>query len=447
MTMDVGTVTLLMFGLFCILLALGLPISFCMGGTAVIFALWLWGFGGTYVAPLRTWGAIMSTSWIAVPEFILMGCILERAGLADALFEVVYRWMGGFPGGLAIGVIVICALIGAMSAVAGAAAVALGIIATPSLLKRGYDKKMALGVVMGGATLCILIPPSITMIIYAIYAEQSVGQLFLAGIIPGLMMATIFIGYIIYKGWRHPETMPPIPKEERYNLKQKLAVSWGILPTLFLIMVVLGSIFTGIATPTEAAAFGVVGALVAAALMRRFSWTMLKTAAARAIHTNAAIFWIIVGAGIFAGVYQAIGVTPAYAINLINELNLSKWAVVGLIVVLGFVAGMFGAELIIIIVFVPVFAPLLVTFGFPSLWLGIVMVLLSMTGYLTPPYGLCLFYMTAVAPKGYGITTEDIYSCVWPWIWGVMVLVGVLAIFPEIVNILPKAFFGETLVK
>ncbi|MBA7668125.1 C4-dicarboxylate TRAP transporter large permease protein DctM [subsurface metagenome] len=238
-------VTLLMFGCLLLGLAIGIPISFALGAVGAGFGIWLWGWDGCYVVFSRNWALMNTSILMAVPLFILMGTILQGSGLADALFSMIHRWAGALPGGLAIGAVVVCVFFGAMSGLTGAAAISLGLVALPAMLKRGYSKHIAVGTIAGGSTLCVMIPPSVIMIFVALFGEISVGQMFIAGILPGLLIATLFIIYLFITAKRHPEQAPPVPPEERGDWKGKIASLSAGLPTVLVIALVLGTIFTG----------------------------------------------------------------------------------------------------------------------------------------------------------------------------------------------------------
>lgn len=441
--MSIEVITGLMFGLFLMTLALGVPLVFSLSAIAVAFAWFLWGPQGLYVVAVQTFGVIRKEIFIAVPLFIFMGSLLQRSGLADALYEMMYRWAGRLPGGLAIGTIVVCTLVAAMSGIAGAAAVSLGLFALPSMLDRGYSKSVVLGSIMGGATLAILIPPSVTMIIMGSFALMSIGQLFMAGVLPGLMLATMFIIYLIVTTSRNPKIAPPLPPERRASWKGKFSSLLVILPTIILIAGVLGSIFTGAATPTEASSVGVVGTLIAAAIYRNLNWKMVKEACFRAVRVNCMVMWIIIGASLFSAVYQNLGASELMRGLLVGR-ELSPMLIMTGILLLILIMGMFLDSVAIIILLVPIVCPIVVDLGFNLVHFAVLFVVAIMVGYLTPPFGLCLFYIRGVAPPE--ITTGEIYRAVIPYIVILLIGLAILTVFPDIALWLPRLIVGREIV-
>ncbi len=432
-------ITVLMFGLLVVGLAVGIPLTFTLGAIAIVFTWALWSPEGLYVVAVQSFGIMRKEVFVAIPLFIFMGTLLQGSGLADALYEMVHRWTGRFSGGLAIASIVVSAFIGAMSGVAAASTVSLGIIALPPMLKRSYSKSVAMGSIMGGGTLAILIPPSVPMIIFGLFAILSIGQLFLAGVVPGIMLAVMFIIYLTLTTSRNPRTAPPLPPEERASWKKKFTSLTVILPTLFLIVSVLGSIFTGAATPSEASGIGVVGTLVAAAIYRKLNWKMVKGACFRSVKITSMVMWIIIASATFAAVYQRLG-APEVMRNLIVGQEASPMIVLAGILVLFLILGMFLDSTAITILLVPIVCPIVTDLGFNLLHFGILFTVTMMIGYLSPPFGLCLFYMRGVAPPE--ITTLEIYRAVIPYIFILLAGLAVLVAFPELSLWLPRLIMG-----
>lgn len=441
--MGIELITGLMFGLFLMTLALGIPLVFSLGAIAVAFAWALWGPQGLYVVAVQTFGVISKEIFVAVPLFIFMGNLLQRSGTADALYEMMYRWSGRLPGGLAIGTIAVSTLIAAMSGVAGAAAVSLGLFALPSMLDRGYSKSVAMGCIMGGATLAILIPPSVTMVIFGTFSLMSIGQFFIAGVMPGIMIAIMFIIYLIGASIRNPKIAPPLPPERRASWKEKFASLIAMLPALLVIASVLGSIFTGAATPSEAAGVGVVGTLVVAAIYRQLNWKMVKESCFRTVRVTSMVMWIIIGASIFAAVYQRLGASQLMRSLLVGQ-ELSPMLIMAGILVLILIMGMFLDSVAIIILLVPIVCPTVVDLGFNLLHFATLFIVAIMVGYLTPPFGLCLFYMRGVAPPE--ISTGEIYRAVIPYIGILLIALVILTVFPDITLWLPRLIVGRDIV-
>jgi len=270
--------TIILFGALFTLLLTGMPLAFILGGIGVAAAWLFLGTPSLYIITTRIWGAMNLFPLVAVPLFVFMAGILQRSGLADALYDTIYKWMGGLRGGLAAGTVVIAAVFAAMSGVSAAATVSLGLIALPSMLERKYDKVMVTGAIQAGGALGILIPPSVSMIVFAVFAEVSVGRLFMAGVLPGLLTTAVFIAYILIRCYLRPSLGPPLPVEDRASWREKFVSLRQIGLPVLIVLGVLGSIYIGIATPTEAAAVGVLGVIISAAVYRRLNWAMLKDA-------------------------------------------------------------------------------------------------------------------------------------------------------------------------
>lgn len=442
--MSIQIITLLMVAIFVVTLFAGVPLVFVLGAIGVIFTALLWGPHGLYIVSSLTWQLMSADTLIAVPLFILMGNILQRSGIADDLYETVYKWSGRVNGGLAIGTIVICAFFGAMSGVAGAATVSLGLIALPSMRKRGYNAMMSVGPIAGGGTLGILIPPSVPIIFYGLYARESVGQLFLAGILPGIVMAVLFMIYIYIMGRIQPESCPAIPLEDRASWEEKIKSLTKIIPVLILIILVLGSIFTGMATPTESASVGVLGAFVISLIKGRVNNTFLKECTISTVSVTSMVLWVMIGAAVFAGVYQALGASDLLLKLTTQEASgsiIHKWIVFAIVVSILFMLGMFIDAGAIVILIVPTVVPLMVLLGFDPIWFSIVFIVMIMIGYLSPPFGLSLFYMRGVAPKD--ISTGDIYKSVLPYIAVLFIGIMILIAFPDLATWLPRIVMAQ----
>lgn len=409
------------------LLALGFPIAFTMSGIAILGTIYVWGFPGLYMIVNTTFSDSNSFIYIAIPLFLLMANFLQSSGIGDDLYEIIYRWAGKLRGGLAMGTIVICGIFGAMSGISSVATVTMGTIAAPSMLKRGYDRSMVLGCIMAGGTLGILIPPSIIMVVYAGIAEVSVGKLFMGGVLPGILLMSLYIGYIFIHCWIDPKMGPPV--ETSFSLKEKIVVLKGLALPVLLIMLVLGLIYTGIATPTEAAGIGALGSFLCMAVYGKMTYKNTKQALVSTINTNAMIMWIIVGASCFSHFIAVAGIH-----DLINEallsLNIGRWWIIILMQFIFFVLGMFLNPAAIVMLCGPVFVPIVVNLGFDPLWFGILFVINMEMGYLTPPFGLNLFVMKGIMPES--ITMNHIYKAVIPFILVQGLCLGLVMVFPQI---------------
>jgi len=447
--MSIEVITILMFGLMLLLLLTGLPLPFVLGSIGVIFAVWLWGAErGLNIIIYNFYGVMNTFILVAVPLFIFMGILLERSGVADDLYETIHRWMGGLRGGLGMGTIAICAIIAAMVGISGPATVAMGLIALPSMIKRGYDTKMVTGAIQAGGALGFLIPPSVLMIIYALIARVSVGKLFAAGFTPGLMLALFFIIYIGIRCRLQPHLGPALPAGERATWWEKFVSLRGLILPAILIFTVLGFIIFGITSPTEASAVGAIGAVICAAIHRRLNWSMLKEAIYRTFKITVMVAWVIMSALAFSAVYDALGAVELIR-ALLDGLALGPMGILILIQLSFFVMGCFLEDVAILFITGPVYVPLIISLGFDPVWFGILFIINMEMAYLTPPFGFCLFYMrgvtldlfrTGVLSKE--ITIGDIYRSVWPFVALQGLGLIMVMIFPQIAMWLPNLVFG-----
>lgn len=436
--MSAQLITILLFGSMIFFIALGLPIVFAIGGVSVIFGLVLWGPVSTQMIVIRAATSMRTIILIAIPLFIFMANILQGSGVADALYTMMHRWMGPLRGGLAMGTVFICTLFAAMSGISGTGTVTMGIIALPQMLKRGYNKSVSIGCIMAGGALGVLIPPSVLLIVYALFAEESVGKLFAGGVFPGLILSGLFVLYIGIRCYFNPGLGPPLPPEQKASWHVKLVSLRAVILPVLLVVAVLGSIFLGMATPTEASSLGALGAIISAAIYRRVNWQMLFTAAKRTLLTTAMIMWIILASSIFIGIYQGLG-GPEVMENLLKAAQLSKWAILAIIQSTLFIFGCFMDPMGILMMTTPVFLPVITYLGFDPVWYGVVFVVNMEMAYLTPPFGSNLFYMKGVAPEG--VTMLDIYRSIIPFV--LLQITGLLIIiaFPQIVLFLPNLLF------
>lgn len=437
--MSIELITILLFGSLILLLALGLPLAFVLGGVGVIGSYLLWGDRGLFLMVAQAYASMGKFTLLAIPLFIFMAMILERAGVADDLYTLMHRWMGPLPGGLAIGTVIICTIFAAMAGISGAATVSMGVIALPAMLNRGYNKTIAMGCISGGGALGILIPPSVPMILYATLTGISIGGLFAGGILPGLLLATLFILYIGIRCFFQPELGPPLPVAERVSWNEKFSSLKAVILPIMIIVMVLGSIYAGICTATEAAALGCLGALISAAIHRKLHWDLLKEASFRAAALTALIVWILIGAYGFTAVYTGTG-----AHELMEHIMMSipggKWVILFTMQIVFFILGCILDPVGIIMICTPVFVPVITSLGFDPLWFGVLFIMNMEMGYLTPPFGFNLFYMKAIVPPG--ITMGDIYRSVVPFVILQAVGLIIVIIFPQIALWLPSLLTG-----
>ena len=433
--MNIGLITLLLFGALVLVLLMGLPLTFVLGGLAVVFVLTMWGPQGLYAVALKTYIQMSSFILVAIPLFIFMANILQRSGIADDLYEAMYRWFGRVRGGLAMGTVVICAMFAAMSGISGAATVSMGLIALPSMRRYNYDTDITIGSIAGGGALGILIPPSVTMIILGLFAEVSVGALFAGGVFAGLLLALLFIAYIGIRCALQPHLGPPVLIEERSSWSDKFMSLRALVFPIALIIAVLGSIFTGVATPTEAAAVGAVGSLISATIYRQLNWRMFQDVLNETLKLSVMVLWIIYGAASFVAVYQAIGAQELVA-GLFEAIPGGRWGVLIAMQFSFFVLGAFIDPTGIIMITTPIYFPIIRALGFDPVWFGVLFIINMEMAYLTPPFGYNLFYMKAVAPKD--ITLLDIYRSIIPFVILQGVALIITIIFPQIILWLPR---------
>lgn len=437
-SIDPILLTLLMFGAMLTLMALGVPLAWTLMGVGIGFGYWIWGPDSLGIMLPSVFGLMNEFILVALPLFILMGMILERSGIADDLFGMVYKIMGGVRGGLGMGTVVICALIAAMVGITGAATVSLGLIALPAMLKRGYSKRLSAGAVMAGGALGFLIPPSLVMILYAFLTRESVGKLFAAGVMPGLMLAGIYILYIGIRCYINPKLGPPIEAEERLGFWEKIkALKAMILPGA-LITVVLGTMATGVASPTEASALGAAGAMLCALAYGRLNLTMLSGALYSTARIMGMLMWIMIGAVVFSKIYIALGAGQAI-VSQVMAAELSPYLVLTVILLSYLVLGMFLDDSAILFITVPLYVPIIKALGFDPIWFATLFVLAMQSAYLTPPFGYNLFYMRSVAPPE--VTTGDLYRSVVPFLAMQILGIVLLVLFPQIALWLPGLIF------
>ena len=432
--MDILTVTVVLFGSLFLVLATGLPVSFALGGVGVIFTFFLWGPNAVGTIAFAAYDLMSSPILLAAPLFLIMGIILQESGIADDVYEMFYRWMGPVRGGLAIGTIIICTIFAAIIGVSGASTITMGLIALPSMFKRGYDKNIVLGSIAAGGILGILIPPSVIMIIYAMISGESVGDLFAAGVVPGLLLALLYILYIGIRSYFQPGLGPALAKEERATFREKIVSLKAVMLPLILIFLVLGTIYLGICTPTEAAAIGALGAFVCAAIRGKLNVALVKTACRQTFRLVGMALWVLLGASQFNSLYRAVG-AQSLIINLMGESGMTPWAILILMQVSLFILGMLMDDFAVVMLCVPIYVPIIKVLGFNPLWFAMLFMVQMQMAYLTPPYGFNLFYLKSIVPKE--ITMGDLYRSVIPFVCLQMIGLILIMIFPQLALWLP----------
>jgi len=449
---DIVWLTVIMFGSLLILLMLGLPLSFVTGGLACVF---LFMFGDAQmlnIIPSRIFPLMTNYQLSAIPLFIFMASILERAGIIEELYDMVYKILGGLRGGLAISTIVASTLLAAMCGVIGATEVTMGMIALPAMIRRKYHPTLACGSILAGGTLGILIPPSILAILFAVIAQQSVGELFIGAVVPGLILSALYILYVMVVTHFKPEAGPALPPEERVDAREKVRLLSNMFAPLILVCLVLGIIFAGIATPVEAAGVGTFGALVVSAMHRRLNLENIRSAAMTTLRVTGMVLWIIFGATLFVGFYVVNG-GQEFVNASIAGTGLGPYGILFLMMIILVVLGMFLDWVGILLLAVPIFVPLMKTmsfdgvFGLPGvspeelpLWFGVVYMVNMQMSFISPPFGYALFYLKSVAPPE--VTMGQIYRSSFPFLILQAAGLAVCIIFPEVVLWLPRQIYG-----
>ncbi|WP_323767580.1 TRAP transporter large permease subunit [Marinovum sp.] len=446
---DIAWLTLIMFGSLLVLLMAGLPLAFVTGGLACVFLFILGDERALNIVPSRIFPLMTNYQLSAIPLFIFMAAMLERAGIINDMFDVIYKVMGGLSGGLAAATIIASTILAAMVGVIGAAVVTMGIIALPAMLKRHYDPKIAMGSIMAGGTLGILIPPSILAIIYAVVAEQSVGELFIGAVIPGLLLSGMYILYVVARCTLNPALGPAIPVEERVSNREKVALIGKMAAPLTLVIVVLGIIFSGVATPVEAAGIGTFGAFIVAAIHRKLDWPTVREACTTTLKASAMVIWIMFGATIFVGLYVLEG-GQQFVQESLAATGLGPWGILILMQVLLVILGMFLDWVGILLLCVPIFVPIIkalgaAAFGLDSsedlvLWFGVLYLVNMQMSFLSPPFGYALFYLRGVAPAE--IPMSDIFKSALPFLFLQIVGLVLCMVFPQVITWLPRLVYG-----
>lgn len=434
-----------MFLALTILLMAGFPVTFTLLGTALYFGLIGFGWSFFNLLPLRIWGVMTNVTLIAVPLFVFMGVMLERSGLAEELLDTMGLLFGRLRGGLAISVVVVGALLGASTGIVGATVVTMGLLAVPTMMRRGYNKELATGTVAASGTLGQIIPPSIVLVLIGDIVGVSVGDLFMGAVLPGLLLVTLYAVYVLTIAWLRPEWAPAIPKAELDAISQSqlaVRVAKAMFPPLFLMVAVLGSIFAGIASPTEAASVGAVGATLLTIFSGKFSMQTLRAVMHTTVRLTCMVFIILCGAAAFGLVFRGLHGDDLVR-NFLNAMahRYSHEMVLFIVMALIFVIGFFLDFIEITFIHVPVLAPIMIEFGFDPVWFCILIAVNLQTSFMTPPFGFSLFYLKAVTPPE--VTTGDIYRGIIPFVIVQVIGLVIVVLFPQLATWLPKVVFGR----
>jgi tripartite ATP-independent transporter DctM subunit len=430
---------LILFGVLFILLLFGFPVAFTLGGVSFILGYLTFGMEFFNLLPLRIWGVMTNYVLIAVPLFVFMGVMLEKSGLAEQLLETMALLFGRLRGGLAMSVVVVGALLGASTGIVGATVVTMGLLSLPTMLKRGYRIEVATGTIAASGTLGQIIPPSIVLVLLGSILNVSIGDMFMGAVIPGFVLVGLYLVWIAIVAIARPDFAPAMPREEldRFRGKGMLGrVLQAFVLPFVLILAVLGSIFAGIASPTEAAAVGALGATLLTIFQRRFTYETLKSVMAETTRLTCMVFIILVGATAFGLVFRGMR-GDAYLTQMILGANLGPNTFLALVMVVIFVAGFFIDFIEITFIIVPVVAPIFVALNVDLLWIGILIAMNLQTSFLTPPFGFSLFYLKGVAPPE--VQTGHIYRGIVPFIVIQLIGLSLVILMPEMATWLPGA--------
>lgn len=417
----------------------GYPIAFVIGSVALIVGTLVFGMNTTFhILFTRFYDLSLNYPYLAVPLFTFMGVILQQSGITNDLYESLYDALGRVKGGLAIVTVIFGTILAACLGVIAASVTILTLMALGPMLNRGYDKGLASGVIVASGTLGILIPPSIMLIVYAPQAGLSIGQMFLGAIFPGLLLSAMYIIYVIVRTMINPKLGPPIPKDQMtpFTLAKVGRLLKAMLPPVLLIAAVIGTIFAGIAPPTEAAAVGCTAAILLAIVYRKFSFKMLRDAAKETLKVSAFVVLIAAMSYAFVGIFMNAGAGDVVA-ELILSVPGGRWASFAVVMLVVFALGMFIEWIGIVFIVVPIFTIIFAKLGFDPLWAGMMVVVNLQMAFMTPPMAMSIFVLKGTAPKEYGLTMSDIIRGVLPFVGIVAFVLLLMVFFPQIVTWLP----------
>ena len=434
--MSIEILTLIMLGSMVVLLVIGLPLAFVTGIIAFGFALFLYGPFALPLIASRIYGFVSVYALIAVPMFVFMASVLERSGIARDLFGAMHVLSGNLRGGLAIQTMVVAVLMAAMTGIIGGEIVLLGLVALPQMLRLNYDRKLAIGTVCAGGGLGTMIPPSIVLIFYGLTAQVSIGDLFLATVIPGLLLAGIYIAYILIRCYINPDLGPPAPTEDRnLSFAEKMVMVRDILLPVLVVFMVLGSIYGGIASVSEAAGMGVIGVILCTWIRKELKWQLIRESLHQTMMTCGVILWLVFGATALIGVYNLMGGID-FVKNLMTGLPFPPIMILLIMMAILLVLGFFIDWIGIMLLTMPVFVPIVVEMGYDPIWFGILFCMNMQISYLSPPFGPAAFYLKGVAPPE--ISLQDIYNSLWPFMALQILGLAIVMAFPQLALWLPS---------
>ncbi|MDO6616508.1 TRAP transporter large permease subunit [Pacificibacter sp. 1_MG-2023] len=434
-------IPLLMFAALFVLVFVGVPVAFSLMIIAIAFGYTV--FGDLII--LQLYGPLLNTAsnfvLAAIPLFIFMGAVLERSGIAKRLFHALQLWLGGLPGGLALSTIAMCAIFAAASGVVGAVEIVVGMMAIPPMMKAGYKNDLIAGTICAGGSLGTIIPPSVIVVVYASIAQLSTGQLFAASILPGLLMVVFFVGYILVRSVMRPNDAPPLPLAERSTpVTEKLKISMtAMLPPLALIVMVLGSLLAGIASATEAAAVGAAGTVLLTLMFRELNLKLIMDSLGVTLRITSMIMLIIAGGTMFTSIFAVTGGGNLVR-DTVETIGYGNVGIIAFFLTVVFFAGFVLDWVSIVLIFIPIFAPIVKSAGIDPIWFAMMVLVVIQTSYLTPPMAPSIFYLRSIAPKS--MTYIQMYRGVLPFVAAQMLVLVVIILFPAVVTWLPSVLVG-----
>ncbi|PMR70316.1 TRAP transporter large permease [Halomonas heilongjiangensis] len=439
--MSYQMIALTMFSSMMLLLLTGQRVFGVIGFVGAASALLLWGTGGVEM-PFNA--AIQLMNWyplLTLPLFVYMGYMLSESGIASELYEMFHVWMGSLKGGLAVGTIGLMVVVSAMNGLSVAGMAIGATIALPELLRRGYDKIMVTGVIQAGSSLGILVPPSVVLVLYGMIARQPVSQLWLAGAIPGLIIAALFVVYIVIRCHFQPHLGPALPAEERQmSLAEKLRLlRAGILP-LLIFFFMTGLFLMGVTSLVESSAVGALAATLAALVKRRLSWVVIENTVRKTLGISCMFMWIILAALCFGAVFDGLGAVRAIEGLFLDRIGMSPWQILVMMQLSYILLGMFLDDTAMLVIVAPLYVPLVISLGFDPIWYGVLYTITVQIAYMTPPFGYNLFLMRAMAPPE--ISLGDIYRSVWPFVGIMLIGLALITAFPQLALWLPQLYRG-----